>query len=567
MLRKRRLLLFFTLSVLIGAVWLYLRRGPSIPEGSILLVNLAGNYPEAPPESLWARLLAPRETSLAEFLLHMRKAAKDARIRGVVARITALDVGWAKAADLRDALQALRQSGKTCIALLEGEVGNANLSYYVATGCDRVYVAPGSHVALRGLIAHYLFLGGLWEKLHVEIDVEKVAEYKTAGDTIAGKEMTPAHREMANSLLDRIDDLYLSTVAFARGMSVERVRSAIQELGPSDPQKLLDMGLVDGAKHLEDVWLELGVNAHDVVNENTYAQVPASALGLETGPQVAVILAAGTIAPGESHHTAAGSIAGADSLRRALEQAARDSAIRAIILRIDSPGGSALAADMVWRAVQEARRRKPVIASFSDVAASGGYYIASGSTRIVAQPSSFTGSIGVVFARPNIRALLNNWGIHVETLNRGRLAHVDDFLSPLDPEGRARIREDVERTYELFLRRVSDGRRLEKEKVHDIGRGRVWTGSQANELGLVDTLGGFYAAVDVAKQEAGIPPEQDPQLVFLPPTKTWWQTLAESVESYESRTMPRFVRELARLYPWGVQPGPAALMVDQILVQ
>ncbi|GBD26858.1 Protease 4 [bacterium HR30] len=567
MFRKRRVLFFLVVALAGVALWLYSRRGPYIADGSVLLVNLQGSYPEAPPEGIWAKLLAPRETALAELLLTLRKAGKDARIQGVVARIAGLDIGWAKANDIRDALFALRLAGKRCIALLEDEVGNANLSYYVATGCERVYTAPSAQVALRGLIAHYLFLGGLWEKFHIEIDVEKVAEYKTAGDTLAGKEMSPPHREMANSLLDSINELYLGTVAFSRGLAVERVRSIIQEQGPSGPQQLLDSGLIDGAKHLEDVWLELGVDRDHVVLENTYERVPATAVGLHTGPKVAVILGAGTIVLGESQHTASRSLAGAESLRTALSEASDDPSIRAILLRVDSPGGSALASDIVWRAVEGARRKKPVIASFSDVAASGGYYIASASTRIVAQPGSFTGSIGVVFARPNVRGLLTDWGIHVESITRGRLAYLDDITTPLDAEGRARIREDVERTYELFVQRVSDGRKLEKGQVHDVGRGRVWTGAQAKEIGLVDALGGFYAALDLAKQEAGIPAEQDPELVFLPAAKGWWQTLTEGVDSKLLHEMPRFLRELARAYPKGLPQGPATIMADHFWVQ
>ena len=565
--RKRRFLLLVVLFLLAAVFWVYSRKGPNIVERSILLVNLQGSYPETPPEGLFEKLLGPRENSLAELLRTLRKAAKDSRIRGVVARISGLDIGWAKANEIRDALFAFRQVGKTSIALLEDEVGNANLSYYVATGCERVYVSPGSHVALRGLVARYLFFGGLWEKFHIEMDVEKVAEYKTAADTLAGKEMSSAHREMANSLLDSIDELYLGTIAFARGIGKEHLRATIQDQSPSGPQQLLDAQLIEGIKHIEDVWTELGVDRDHVVSERTYAHVPATAVGLETGPKIGVVLAAGTIALGESHHTTGGSVAGADSLRAALDEASRDPSIRAIILRVDSPGGSALAADMVWRAVQEARQRKPVIASFSDLAASGGYYIASAASRIVASPGTLTGSIGVLFARPNIRGILADWGIHVETITRGRLAYLDDLTSPLDPEGRAHIREEVTRTYELFVRRVSEGRRLDRGRVHEIGRGRVWTGTQAKEIGLVDVLGGFYAAIDLAKEEAGIPAAQDPELVFLPPTKSWWQVLTERFDSEWAHPIPRFVREFNRSFPPGVQPGPAAIMFEQVWVQ
>ncbi|MCX8072636.1 MAG: signal peptide peptidase SppA [Candidatus Binatia bacterium] len=566
-LRRRKILMLLFLALMAVGLWTYIRRGPHVSPGSVLLVTLSGSYPESPPEGLWAKVFAPRETTLPELVLTLRRATVDPRIRAIVARFTELDVGWAKANEIRDLLAAARRKGKTTIALLEADLGNANLPYYIATACERVYVAPGAHVALRGLVARYFFLGGLWEKLHIEMDVEKIAEYKTAGDTLAGKEMSAAHREMANSLLDSVEELYLGTVAMARGVGAEEIRAVIHDVGPSGAAQLLQAGLVDGAKYLEDLWSELGVERDLIVTSETYARVAARALGLETGPRVAVILVSGTIASGESQGSGAGSIAGADTIRAALDEASRNREIRAIILRVDSPGGSALAADMIWRAVREARRRKPVIAAFSDVAASGGYYIASGSTKIVAQPGTLTGSIGVVFARPMIRGLLANWGITIETLARGRLATLDDVTSPLDDETRDRLRKEVQATYELFLQRVSEGRGLAKEQVHDVGRGRVWTGSQAKERGLVDTLGGFYTAVELAKQEAGIPAEEDPELIFLPPPRPWWEALAESAMPIRVRSVPAVLYRLFAAVPGAFEPGPEAIMAEQVWVR
>jgi protease-4 len=565
--RKRKLLLFLVALLGAGAYWWYVRQGPHIPANAVLVVHLHGSYPEAAPEGLWSKLFAPRELPLPEALLTLRKCAADSRIRALIVRISDLEVGWAKATDLREAIAAVRKAGKATIALLEQEGGNANLPYYIASASERVYVVPAGNVALRGLAARYMFLGGLWEKLHIEMDVEKMAEYKTAGDFLAGKEMTTAHREMANSLLDDVNDFYLGTIALARALPVEAVRELVEQQGPSGAESLYDAKLIDGAKFLDDVRLELGADQRSLVDESTYARVPPTRLGLQRGPVVAVVLAAGTIAPGESHRSSVGAVAGADSLHRALDEASRDPAVQAIVLRVDSPGGSALASDVVWRAVQEARKRKPVVASFSDVAASGGYYIASGSTRVVAQPNTLTGSIGVVFARPNIRGFLEHWGVHTETIARGQWATLDDVTSPLSDAGRERLRTEVQRTYDLFLRRVSEGRGLPKEQVHEVGRGRVWTGRQAKDVGLVDVLGGFYTALDVAKQEAGIPADQDPALLFLPAPKGFFEALEEALETRVAASLPRLVRELIRLFPSAIDSAPAPLLPDAIVIQ
>lgn len=549
------------IGLLAAATWHYWRQGPTIAPGSVLLVTLTGSYPEAPVVRFWSRLLVPQPTTLPEVLAIFHKAAADNRLRAVVIRMTELDIGWAKATDIRDAILGVRRSGKTTVALLEQELGNANIPYFVASACERVYAVPGGNVALRGLAARYVFLGGLWEQLHIHMDVEKMAEYKTAGDLLAGKEMTPAHREMATSLLDSVSDFYLGTISLARSLPVERLRTIIEEVGPSGVAALEEARLLDGAKYWEDVRTEFVAEDHHlVVDDRTYARVPMSRLGLGQGPAIAVILAVGTILPGESHTTATGPVAGADSLRQALEQASQDKRIRAIVLRVDSPGGSAMASDAIWRAVQEARRHKPVIASFSDVAASGGYYIASGATRIVAQATSLTGSIGVVLARPNIQDLLAHWGIRTETLARGRYALIDDVTVPLTDEGRARLRAEVEAIYDLFLRRVSDGRGLPKQRVHEVGRGRVWTGSQARDSGLVDALGGFYAAVDIAKQEAGIPPEVDPHLIFLPAPKSWLAAVEEALEAKMATRLPSAARGFLARLSVAAEGGPAAIL-------
>ena len=212
--------------------------------------------------------------------------------------------------------------------------------------------------------------------------------------------------------------------------------------------------------------------------------------------------------------------------------------MRAIVFRIDSPGGSALASDLVWRATQEARKKKPLIVSMSDVAASGGYYIGTGADRIVAQPATFTGSIGVVMVRPNIRALLARLGITTVTISRGKFADIEDITTPLSSDGRQKLIAEMDHIYQIFVDRVATGRKLSAERVNDIGRGRVWTGAQAKDNGLVDELGGFMAAIRAAKEAAGIAPAQEVTLAFYPRPKSLLERIGSWLEGDAAAGLP-----------------------------
>jgi protease-4 len=252
------------------------------------------------------------------------------------------------------------------------------------------------------------------------------------------------------------------------------------------------------------------------------------------------------IMTGESGSGVEGETLGAQTLSDALADAADDDDVRAIIFRIDSPGGSALASDLVWRATQAARKKKPVIVSMSDVAGSGGYYIAAGATKIIAQPGTMTGSIGVVSARPNVHGLLARLGINTETLTRGTFADLEDITTPLQPAARQKLIDEMTHIYDLFVDRVASGRHLTPEQVNAIGRGRVWTGAQAKENGLVDELGGFTAAVQTAKQAVGIDAQQEVELVFYPKAESLLQHVADVLHARTADLIPERARSLLR---------------------
>lgn len=554
------LLVVFVIAALIVR---YALRGPTIAADSYLVLEIGGSYAEAPPQDIFGRLLRRETRTVLDLLNLIRTARADNRIKGMIAKISSLEIGWAKTQDLRDALLDFKQSGKTLVALLQPESGS-NQEYYLATASDRIYLSPDVTTPLTGLSAQFVFLGGLWGKLDIEMDVEKIGQYKTAGDTLAAREMTPAHREMADSLLDSVDGQFISGLATARRLEAASLRNLIDQ-APVSPANFESAHLSDGTKHLQDIHDELGGEQTPLVPMEDYAHVDPKSLGLDTGPRIAVVFAAGLITSGESGSSFQGETVGADSLTDALKEAAEDAETRAIILRIDSPGGSALASDAVWRATQHARKSKPLIVSMSDVAGSGGYYIAAGANRIVAQPGTLTGSIGVVMARPNLRGLLGRMGINTETLRRGKFADLDSTLTPLTPAGREKLVAQIDHIYDVFVARVTSGRTMTAERVDEIGRGRVWTGAQARENGLVDQLGGFMAAVQAAKEAAGIAAAEEVELTYFPEPKTFLERISQIVDARVIDTIPVTWLQPLRLLLLPFQDGSLLALMPEVI--
>ncbi len=541
--RKRRKYVWLIV-LLLGLIFAVTRGrsgGPEIKPGSHLLVDLQGDYVEAAPQDLFGRLVVESHTTLFDLLQSMRAAARDERIAGMVLRVGPLDIGWAKAAEIRTAIQQFRTSDKPVVAVMEQEIFGSNLEYYVASAADRVHLAPTTTAPLTGLASQFMFLGGLWEKLDVEMHVEKVREYKTMGDFLANKQMTPEHREMADSLLDSINGEFMRGIAEARGLDVERVRQLIDEC-PSSPGEYEDAGLSDGTKYLRTVHEALGGEQAPLVALDDYRKVPVESVGLNVGPKIGVLFASGSIVTGESSTSVQGQSIGADTIAEALDAIAADDSIEALVLRVDSPGGSALASDLIWRARRTVQDRKPVVVSMSDVAASGGYFMAVGADRILANPATLTGSIGVVVARPVFKQFLANAGIHVETLTRGKYAYLNDLTVSLPPDGRKKLLAEVEHVYAEFVGRVAAGRSMPVDEVNEIGRGRVWTGRQALEKGLIDEVGGFWDAVDAAKRLAEIDAESEVELVFFPQAKPLAERVGELLGARATAELPE---------PWG----------------
>lgn len=500
-----------------------------IVAGSTLIIELGGSYIEAPGASPLARLAGDSSRPFIGLLSMFGLAERDDRLSTVVLRIQPLDLGWGKADEIREAIGRLRDKGILTVAHLEIQTFSANKELFIASAADEIYVAPGSAVPLVGMAAEYLFLGAFWEKLGVEFEVARAGRYKSAVETFTETTMSAASREMANSLLDDTFDRFVAALATGRGKTTDEVIQAI-DAGPVRNQTLETMGLIDGELHFDQLLDRLG---EDVVTHVDYARIDPGDLGFEAQAEFALIYGSGTVVQGSSGGSPFNStpVFASETTSQAILDAAEDPSISAIVLRIDSPGGSALASELVWRAIGRARAMgTPVIASFSDVAASGGYYVAAAADVIVSDPGTLTGSIGVFALRPTIGGLLDKLEIGIDSLTRGR--HADFLLSskPLSEAAHARLQTSVLDTYQLFLTRVADGRGLTTEAVDAIGQGRVWTGRQALEQGLVDELGGLHTAIRRAKLEVGLEVTTDVYMIPFPKERSLTDQLVEAFQ-------------------------------------
>ena len=548
--RKKAKLL--TLAVLVlGISWsLAGFRSQKLLQNSILLIEIAGEVPETVPYNpLWGFFEPPPITLLDKVML-LRKARVDKKVKAVVVAIRDNSLGFGKVEELRQAILSYRKSGKPAVCYLELE-GDADLSYYLAGACDRIYLAPASFMNLNGLDSTYYFLGGFFNKLKVKVQVAKVREYKTFGDMLAGREMSPWHREMAESILNDLFSQYLSGVAQARNKSQEQIQELVNQYLVL-PEKYFGAGLIDGVKYLDEILKELAPKEElRLVKEREYLSYPAKYLGINTGPKVAVVFGVGSIVnrePGNQPFTA--SIMSAERMVKELERLAEDDSVKAVIFRIDSGGGSALASDLIWRATQKLRQKKPLVVSMSDVAGSGGYYIACGADKIVAQPGTLTGSIGVVTAHFGLEELLEWLNLGVENLKRGEYADFDRLNHSWSPAEQGKAQQTVEGLYQLFLERVHQGRGLDKGEIDRIARGRVWTGRQAKELGLVDELGGFDKAVELVKEMLGV---KEVRLVYKKKRVSFWKLLfGRAQDEFMEMILGKSIRDLKKIRQAGL---------------
>lgn len=515
---------------------------PDVADNSVLVLHISGDLPDYVSEEPLAKAFGiSQKQSFSSLLTQLRKAKVDNRIGGVMLDIDFPGIGWGKADELRDAVKEFKASGKPVYAYME--IGT-NREYYIATAADKIFLPPSGDIYVNGFAAEAMFYKGSLDKLGIEAEVIQIGpKYKNAPDQYTKTAMGDGQREVINALLDEYFSRFTTAIAESRKKSVDDVK-ALVDAAPYNATQAKSLGLIDDAFYRDqvdnDLKAKLGYKEDDklrTISGGDYREIPSDSLGLNKGERVAIIYASGAINVGSSTNGPLnGEMVGSDTIVKAVNDAADDKSIKAIVLRVDSPGGSALASDLMWHAIENAKAKKPFVVSMSDVAASGGYYIACNANKIVAERSTITGSIGMFLGKPVVKGLYDWLGVNNEYVMRGKNAGIFRETEKWTPEERAKMEEMAKGVYyDNFVPKVAKGRNKSVEDVNTLGQGRVWTGTQAKANGLIDEFGGLEKAIDIAKGLASLPADKDVRRVVFPEPRPFLESLLGSDSSAQSK--------------------------------
>ena len=512
------------------AAWLLLPGAAELPERIVLVLDLREGVDEAPaadPLDLLGLSTAPAFTDV---VMTLDAAARDPRVNGLVGRLGGEGPGLAQSEELRTAIAAFRAQGKFAYAYADsfGEFGPGTRGYWLATAFEQIHLQPVGSVGLTGLLIETPLLRGLLDKLGIVPAGDKRGPYKSAADLFTERELTPAHKEVLDLLADSLDQQVRRGIEAGRALEPALVARLVDD-GPYLALEAQQAGLIDRLSYWDEVVDQAeheagpGAELVGLIDYGRALEAPDDA------PVVALVRGVGQIQRGASNYGPGGGwVMGGDTVADALAAASDDPEVEAILFRIDSGGGSAVASETIGHEVRRAvERGKPVIVSMGDVAASGGYWIAMDATRIVAGAGTLTGSIGVFAGKPVLTELWQQLGVSWGRVQRGANADMWSTLSDYDARSRERLEAFLDQTYEAFVAGVARGRELPESEVLKAAEGRVWTGEQAQELGLVDELGGFARALEVARETIGVEPGRPLELRSFPAPGAPWEHLLE----------------------------------------
>ncbi len=497
----------------------------AIANGSTLVLRLDGSIPERQPIDYNLPIFQTATPyTVEEVWSTLRKAARDSRIKALVLEPASPDVGWGKLQEIRADIEKFRKAGKPVYAYLKAPDAR---DYYLATAATRIYMSPEDVLNLKGMRFELMYFRRTLDKLGVQVDVEHAGKYKDFGDMFTRTSMSPETREVLTTVIDDMYGNLVQTIALGRKRSNEEVRAIIDK-GPFTSPQALANGLVDEIRFEDEMYGELKTALKDDVRRvsgRDYVKVPNSAVGLQGKQRIAFITGQGDITRGDPENTSESSGLESEQFNKILRRVENDSTIKGVIVRIDSPGGESTASDDMWRAMNQLSRKKPMVISMSDTAASGGYFMAMTGDPLVAYPGTLTGSIGVVFGKPNLHGLYDKLGIDKEVLSRGKFARIDSDYEPLNPEERQKLREGIDEEYAAFVTKVAQARKRSFDQIEPLAQGRVWLGDQAKQNGLVDELGGIDRAIELVKQRSKIPASENVTLVMYPPKRSIFEVL------------------------------------------
>ena len=506
-------LVLLILAVLaVAAYWMFVLRPSRVPRDAVLVLKLSGQLREDGRRSPLDQILRRSAPALAQIRTALEEAARDRQVRALIVRLAGLEVGLATAHELHRLLREVHRAGKRVIAVVSGDQATLR-EYLVASGAGEIVSNPDTMFMLLGVAAGQPFVKGALDKAHVVAQTLQWREYTGAGEVLSRESMSPELRESLEAVIADWERVLVDAVSSARKLAPEKA-SELLASGFLSARAAHEAGLIDREGYLEDIRAEfdpddkrrvfasLGRYLRNLAFRESSSDLPAIGLVYGVGPVIA----------GDGPTT--GEYLSGESTAAQIERASRDDSVRAILFRVNSPGGSAVGSDLVWRAVRDAQRRgKPVVVSMGDVAGSGGYYVAMGADAIVAEPACITGSIGVVFTKLSLGNLMRDLGVHFDFAKSAANSDAMSLSRPMTDAELAQLNGAVGELYGNFTSKVAEGRKLDRERVEEVARGRIWSGVAARERGLIDDVGGFGRAVEIARERAKIPSGQPHRIV------------------------------------------------------
>ena len=526
---------------ILGALWLIgfvimmvavIGSKGSVPSKTILEANLEQPLLEYAPETPAAKVMLSDRNTLRDIVDAIDRGANDDRVVGMVAKIGAAPLGMGQVQEIREAVARFRAHKKFAVAYSEtfGEFGPGNGAYYLATAFDQIYLQPSGDIGLTGVMMESPFVKGTLSKLGVTFKGDHRYEYKNALNFFTETKYTAPHKEAMTAIMNSWFNQMKEGICEARGIAPDNFQ-AVVDAGPYLGQEAVTAKLVDGVAYRDEVYDKLkkrGGDGAQLLYLGKYLE--RAGRPHDSGKHIALIFGVGNVTRGKSDFdpVQGSQNMGSETVAAAIRAAVEDKDVKAILFRVDSPGGSYVASDTIWREVVNARKAgKPVIVSMGDVAGSGGYFVAMAADKIVAQPGTITASIGVLGGKMLTSGLWQKVGLSWDEVHQGTNATMFTGTHDYTPAEWARFEAWLDRVYVDFTGKVAEGRKLPKEKVLEIAKGRIWSGQDAKNLGLVDELGGYDTALKLAKKAAGIPESDEVKLVVYPQPKTFLQTLLQ----------------------------------------
>lgn len=546
-------------------VRLFESKKPTISGDSVLVLTLEGDVPEASKSTFSIPAIQGKANpSLEEVWASLHSAARDPRIKAIVLEPHGLNAGWAKLQELRAELVEFKKSGKPIYAYLSGA---GTREYYLASAADRIFMTPDDLLDVKGFRIGSLFVKDALAKIGIEMQVDHMGKYKNAGDMFTRNDMTPETREAYGRILDQIYGDFCSTIGQGRRKSPDEMRGIV-DAGPFLSDAAKNSGLVDVVGYEDQVYSE--VKAHVGIKDVKKLDIRTYVRGLDhKGDRIAYLVAQGDIirGPGEG---SSGEVIASGAMNKLIRQVRDDNSIKAVLLRVDSPGGDATASDEILHEMKLLSQKKPVVISFSDLAASGGYFMSMTGDPIVSYPDTLTGSIGVLYTRPNIKGLMGKLGVQEDEITRGKLADIDSLTQPLSDAGQQKLHDMIASTYKLFVSDVAQARKKNYDQVDAIAQGRVWIGQDAKANGLVDRLGGIDDALALVRQRARLSSTGDVDIVVYPPKRSWLEMIADlNSDDASEAIVDKKIRAVLPSFPSRamMHGGMQAVMPFRITVQ